>query len=630
MNNLNRFTKAMWGTVALALGLAACSSSGGGGDPGARGPALTWQRVLRSNTNIALGSSALEDNEGIVSRLPPPATAEITGTPPPTATPGEISHTSLGPTVGRNGFLYIGTEGGLLSLDENGETRWTLDTCTLIDGQNNSQDIALGRISTSPTIGADGRELVLGTDTHIFLLREPETGNDLPECIFAFNSGSQASAIAKIENSTLRVLWLVSGTDTGFLTAINADGSRRWSFPDLPFDRPITGHPAEVAGGFVFVGPDGEMYNVDQAGRLRWSVRIGPAYDSTKAVTSPPPVVVFNNFFALDADGDIVAISSAGRRLWTYSAEAPFLTTPAASPLTTTGNIALGENVVFAVDSSGMMHGIGEINGELIRFCDSKNEACVPSNCPDEAECLEVMRCSDTNQRVCTEDDECPDGESCIDTFRCANDETMACRRDSCITNDDEDSRCVRPALHPLDANMALDVRTHIAVSSDSFIVAATSDGNVCSRRLDGTVPAGSCSNSNAECVPDSCATNDRCCTAEDGDVCTLGFCIDDPSRACTPDNCPEINCQPDSCGDGDRCCTDDDDNCDIGLCIGNPMEECTPSNCPDTGTEQFCESPWQTGCIAVEDPTAAAPAVLIDGDNSIIVTGEKGLFRIQ
>ncbi len=592
--------------LVLATELIACSSGGGSGGGGASIPSLSWPRARRGDTNQAIGVATLAGNQATSTALLEQGAAGdcgFNGSPAP-------------PTIGRDGIVYLAATDALISIEPSGDCRWRLDECVL-----ENEIISLGSVATSPAISADGRDLILGSDTHVFLLREAEEGNDLPACLFAFPVGSRSSALPVVEGFDFRLLWFATGTDSGRLTAINVDGLRRWSFPDVAFDSPVTGTPAAFNGGFVFVGPDGVLYNVDPSGRLRWSERIGEPYSDASPVSAAPAAVILNDIYALSAAGEIVAVSPNGNRVWTYASsdDSPIIADLIASPLTTSGAGNLRENVIFAVDESGTLHGVGSETGELVRFCDSRNEACRPSTCPGEAECTEVQFCSDAQETiVCSSDDDCPQGsqgsctggtrcsesmrrcssdeecemanEGICGNFFCANATSTACIRDTCFTNDDDSSRCTRPALHPLDSDVELDVTAAPVLATDSFVVAATADGRVCARRLDGTVPMGSCGDeAMTSCTPDSCASGDTCCT--DAATCTLGFCAGDPLRPCTPDTCT-------------------------------------------AETNGECTSPWQHGCIELGETTGGAVAVLLDDstgiDDHILLAAEKGLFEIK
>lgn len=550
------------------LELAACGGGGGGGG-GLIGPQMAWPRPRRNDQNTAVGSASLVSNTGAaVLRY----SHEAGGTTP-----------SESPIVlGRNSTTYFGTNEGVLSLDSDGAERWFADRC-------DSTRVPI-RAVAQISIALDARDIVISTVTSdtseggIFLLRESEVANDetAPECRFSFPVGSRSAALISIDGSDLSLTSLIAGSEGGRLLSITRNGLRRWSFPELaPFDGDVSSSPSSAIGGLVFTAPDGRLHSLGPAGRPRWSARIGDAYPNDEPIPSP---TVFDNIFAVSAAGEVVAFSTAGTRLWSYAPDAPIAGAPAVSPITTTGGVFIGENVVFALDRQGTVYGIGSSSGALLRFCETDNRACRPSTCPGEAACMSQMRCSATTSRRCESVEDCPENETCTEQFRCMDDDDLTCTPDLC-SGVETAGLCRREAKHPL-ANSPATFEYAPILSSDGFVVAATTDGRVCARRLDGSVPAGRCRESAAACTPDSCADGDSCCPLDQPD-CQPGRCRMQPDRFCTRDTCPG----------GDT-----------------------------------CDSPWVGGCVDLDEEfgSAAVAAPVLDSLGRILVATEKGLVRIQ
>jgi outer membrane protein assembly factor BamB len=568
--------------IAEVLAVGAIGCGGGGGDSGPTGPLLPWPRLRRTDTNTGSAVNDVGANEGAATLL------HRFDDETPSRYP---------PIVGRDSSVYLALEEGLLSLDTSEEEaeaamRWRIDRCE-------PAGAALQPVS-SLAISPNGRDLVVGSAAgNVFRLREPEDGGAPPECLSSFPVGSRAAPLTSVDGADLELLSFVVGTTTGRLTSITHDGQRRWSFPEgEPFPDDVSSSPAALGTGIVFASPDGGLHTVDQSGRRRWSATIGGAYPAGEIIPSP---AVLDEIFTVNAEGDVVAYTPGGSRLWTFSpdGDAKIVGSIAVSPLTTDGGTFIGENVVFALDSNGILYGIGSNTGELVRFCAADNRACLPSTCEEvldsatgrmePAPCDEVMRCSETRSQDCGDElPPCPDGESCREQFFCSNDRNRACGQDLCRTDTTgEDGLCRREAKHPLSLD-AEEFASSPILSTGSYVVAATADGRVCARRLDGTVPNGTCSDSGERCSLDSCDPPDTCCDVGDDDCTRPGYCKGNRDRACTLDTCP----------DGQTC----------------------------------GETAWQSGCIALgqEVGTTTLSQPVIDNRGDILVTTERGLAIVR
>ncbi len=593
-------------------------------------PRQSWPRLRRSDDNIAIGPASIDDNEGIVTLVydfdNPPADDAVQV---PDLTPGDAV-----PILGRERRIYLSTEEGLLSITEEGTPHWFFDRCGEMRCSGSSEVLcardldcpndeicetaegpAMRGLST-PTISVNGRDIIVGSvdpddpnGGNIFRLREPENGTDPTTCEVAFPTASTSAALTAVDGGDLALLSFTTGTTSGRLTSIDSDGQRRWSFPaGEPFPGDLSSAPALSVSGFVITSPDGRVHSIDPNGRARWSANVGGPYDPDEPIPSP---AVFGSIFTVSEEGDVVAFSSTGTRLWTFSPEgedAKVVGTVAVSTLATEGGVFLGENVVFALDDTGMVYGIGTETGELVRFCQTDNRACKPSTCPNEGTCFERKACSDNPDVPCEGDRDCDDSEACIDQFFCSETETTTrCVRDLCIDSNDEatDGLCRREAKQRLSPRPA-DFVGSIALSSDSLVVASTRDGRVCVRSLDGSIPNGTCRDSGNSCTPDSCGPDGECCVGVE----------------CCPDT-PE--------GEEPTCEA-------LGRCTGDPSRPCTADTCIEDQDDDVCETIWDDGeagiggCLALGEDVGETilSAPVIDVDGSIVVTTEKGIARIE
>ncbi len=629
------------------------SCSGGGGSSGVpAGPLLEWPRLRRNDSNTGGANGQVARNAGAASLL---FDFSEVGVNPTISTPTIGANGAL--YVGTDDGLISLDLDAVEDMEGNLQRlRWTLEDCRLDMSEDDPLGVPpvtaprIGPIRSSISVNANGRDLVFGSDPtpdnpmgHVFRFRESTTMDEEPQCIFAFPTGSSAAPLILQSSRDLDLLSTIFGTTQGTMIALAESGLRRWSFPgDGTFEGNLSSSPALLADlTIAFATPEGLVFNLDRAGQLRFSTPIGEPFGDVDLLPSPA-VGPRNDLFLTNAAGEVVAILANGSRPWTFTPEAPIRGSLIVAPLVSDGGGILGQSVVYAVDIEGTLYGIGTDDGELIRFCSDVDQACVPSTCDNEAPCDEVMRCSATQEctgdgdcpdgetcgaaqlcsatQACTADEDCPTGETCGGTqrcslsqemtcdddtpcplgetcgqFFCSDDSTEACGPDTCTIGDsDDESACTREARIPLDSTGPAAVITSPALSADSFVVAATLDGKVCARRLDGSRPTGTCQTSEGTdtgtaCTPDDCEADGPCCSVVDAEgPCTeVGFCSGDSARACTIDTCAD--------------------------------------------TEQ-CVSRWDTGCIALGDDvgTTTLSSPIIDLSDNIFVTTEKGLAIVQ
>lgn len=437
--------RCQWALVAL-LGLAACSS--GGDDPNTI-PTLAWGNFRHDSTNGALGNG-IARNTGEVTLL----------------LPGVAGSTISTPAIDNSGNVFIGTAAGLVSLNDRGEVRWSIDTCQLEGGPA----IPIGPISSSPTV-TPGRNIVVGTDASdgmpgmVFAFEEKS--NDRIECLWAFTPAGPPVSIAsspqlQVDPLDLSLLSVFIGSGGGALQAINGIGTPRWTFAPSGDPRPITSSNAvDPTGPYYITTPDGLLAAADASGRPLWQFPIG--VPPITALQASPAVSV--SIYAVGGGSALYAINPGGTLKWQYTPRADVPGSPAfAAQSVDVGPDLLLDTIVYLADVNGLLYGVRDGNGEI----------------------WQIQRCSLDFEESCRTDSCAPDLGTC-ENDRCTGDSEERCTPDTCVNSDH--GTCVsQPALLPVTAG-DVTIATSPILSGDLFVVVGTDDGRVCARALDGTVP---------------------------------------------------------------------------------------------------------------------------------------------
>lgn len=433
--------------------LAACSGGGGSSAPQVSFP--TWGSFRHDNANTGLAGGNVDENAG---------NAELF------ATGFEVTHST--PAISLDGFVYVGTGNGLLSLDDAGAERWHLERCDLAgDGTDcpSSTCVEIGPVESSPAITPNS-DIVVGSDGtgqggYVFGISDVD-GSPVCRWIFRPDGASadfrvRSSAVTVIDTLDLALLSAFVGSSDGHFQALNGNGTSKWTFPGTSSTLGnLTSSPAISASGTIYTtAPDGFLYALDIAGRLIWRFDVGtprfclggnsegapclgdsdcPAGGTCTTPDLLPSPAVDASVYAIGADNDVVAVNADGTLKWRYQTLRPVLGSPAViGEFVTENDVTQLETVVHVVDKEGTAYGIRDTTGSIVN----------------------LLRCSESNDQ-CTTDADCPSGQTC-DT------------REGMV---DLTSEAVEVAGSPI-------------ISADSFVVAGTDDGRVCARRLDGTVP---------------------------------------------------------------------------------------------------------------------------------------------
>lgn len=438
-----------WALVVL-LGVAACSS-GSDNNPNTV-PVLAWGGFRHDTSNSAVGNG-IASNKGEVILLFP--------------TNGATSGAT--PAIDNNGVIFLGTRDGLVSLDKDGLVRWSVDSCQLSSGEV----IPLGPIVASPTV-TPGRDIVVATEATatvpgmVFDFRE--RSSSVVECRWAFSLGAAAvrsSPQVQVDPLDLSLLSVFVGAGDGALQAINGIGTPRWTFSPTADRRPITSTVAiDPTGPFYLTTPDGVLGAADASGRPLWQISIGTP-PSASFQSSP---AVGTSIYAIGADSALSIVTPGGSVKWQYPPLAPVLGSPAfAQQSIDVGSEVLLDTIIYLADEDGLLYGVRDQTGDIWQrqYCSEAEDVttCRMDGCPPDK-----GTCDKTTNRCCV-------GDTCNDT---------KCTPDTC---DADQGTCVStPALIPV-TNDTVKVETSPVLSGDLFVIVGTTDGRVCARNLDTTVP---------------------------------------------------------------------------------------------------------------------------------------------
>ena len=566
-----------WVPLFLLLTIVACSGGGGGGSNPI--PKLPWGGFRSIPNNAAVGN-AINRNKGTVRLLIP-------------AGPGGMTVSTA--SIDNEGNVYVGTGDGVISVDSAGKPRWksqnrvpiengVISTCEL-DGRS----VPIGPVSSSPTV-TPGQTIVFGSDASskgpggVFALQE--NGDDV-KCLWAYQPtgrdagiGFRSSAQVEVDSLDFGLVSIFIGGDGGALQALNRTGTPRWTAPTTsPATGPMTSMPAfSTAGVFYVTTPDGLLLAIDTSGRLLWQFAIG---NPPAAPLQHSPAVAVTAF-AIGASSAVFGVNPDGRLKWQYQPMAPVLGSPAfASQSVDEGSESVSDSIVYIADVDGRLYGIRDENGMI----------------------LKIQRCSDSDTDSNNDNKSCrmdsclrdaghPDGGQCDrDTKRCTLLPDEQCTADTCVASDQ--GKCLTdpdppaPIAFPCETCEPVSVETSPIVSGDLFAVVGTTDGRVCARNLDGSLPDG------------TDATKERWAT---GCIEIGATCSDAQTQQCEADTCLRVQ----------------------GTCVSGKCSEsktaCSPDSCVGTNT----------GTCMMPNPLPVRSSPSIGLNDRIFVSTDAGLYVIE
>jgi len=204
-----------------------------------------------------------------------------------------------GPTVGRDGTLYVGGD-GLFALFPNGKVRWHFATG--------------GRVSTAPAV-LDNGTIVFGSLDDTFYAVSPD-GRKLWD--FRTNGDIESSPTLTDDGS------LVFGCDDHKVYSLSQDGALRWAFST---GGEVRASPAIGRDGSVLVGSfDGLFYSILSSGVLNWAFRTGDRIASSATVDSEGAMVFGSQ------DDRLYALESNGQLRWSVELGGDIDSSPTLGP----------------------------------------------------------------------------------------------------------------------------------------------------------------------------------------------------------------------------------------------------------------------------------------------------------
>jgi outer membrane protein assembly factor BamB len=281
----------------------------------------------------------------------------------------------------------------------------------------------------------------------------------------------------------LSLLSVFVGAGDGALQAINGIGTPRWTFSPTTDRRPITSTVAiDPTGPFYLTTPDGVLGAADASGRPLWQISIGTP-PSASLQSSP---ALGTSIYAIGANSALSIVTPGGSVKWQYTPMAPVLGSPAfAQQSIDVGAEVLLDTIIYLADEDGLLYGVRDQTGDIWQrqYCSEAKDVttCRMDGCPPDK-----GTCDKTTNRCCV-------GDTCNDT---------KCTPDTC---DADQGTCVStPALISV-TNDTVKVETSPALSGDLFVIVGTTDGRVCARNLDTTVPGDDADTANpwlSGCIP--------------------------------------------------------------------------------------------------------------------------------
>jgi len=228
---------------------------------------------------------------------------------------------SSSPTVGADGTIYVGAGNQLVALYPNGKEKWRFS--------------AQGAILSSPAVDEKGCVYFGSLDHKVYAV------NNGIQLWPAFTTGGPIySSPAVDEEGTIYI-----GSDDFKLYAIAAGGKQKWAFLTGGY---VRSSPSIGAGGLLYFGSfDSGVYAVDKGGNEIWKFETG------HYVYSSPAIDVDGTIYVGSVDKSLYAINSNGSKKWSYATGSHIYSSPAIGP---DGTIYIGswDNKLHAVSPAGV------------------------------------------------------------------------------------------------------------------------------------------------------------------------------------------------------------------------------------------------------------------------------------
>ncbi|WP_052279228.1 PKD domain-containing protein [Methanosarcina acetivorans] len=264
-----------------------------------------------------------------------PQTANVVWT---YTTTGEM-RLGQGAVIGSDGTMYIGDRSGTLyAINPNGTLKWgtsigtksfptpaIASDGTIYAGGNDkivyainpdgsikwSYPVGTKSVISSPAIASDGT-IYFATSTNLFALK--------PDGTLKWNSAVSYGGYNYFSPAIGSDGTIYLGTYGGALSAINADGTLKWTYSIPAPNNYIYDTPAIASDGTIYFGcNNANLYALNPDGTLKWTYSVGTS--ASQAIKSSPAIgsdgtIYFgsNNqyFYALYPDGTLKWSSKAG------------------------------------------------------------------------------------------------------------------------------------------------------------------------------------------------------------------------------------------------------------------------------------------------------------------------------
>jgi outer membrane protein assembly factor BamB len=145
------------------------------------------------------------------------------------------------------------------------------------------------------------------------------------------------------------------GSGDGNLYALNAKGTRKWSYFT---GGEVSSSPAIGADGTIYVGSgDGNLYAINPDGTLKWSCATNSANPNPFYLSSSPAISADGTIYVGSGDGSLYAINPNGNLKWSYATLTYYLGIASSPAIGADGTIYVGsdDNRLYALNPDGTL-----------------------------------------------------------------------------------------------------------------------------------------------------------------------------------------------------------------------------------------------------------------------------------